>query len=155
VERRVSNLDIMATVLDEIRLPLPYGTAGIPLQDDFGGHGRSAVMVRLPERRNPDRVPFRLRAIRSVARKPVAPETDPRTRGVVDLSWKFLRSPKAEFLYRLPVEDVNRLAEEAAVGDRLQHALNQIVAMYPSRGVASEDRDPETLQALEALGYVE
>jgi hypothetical protein len=155
IERRVSNLDIAPTVLRELSLPSPAGTAGIPLQEDFVGSERSAVMVRLPQRHNLDRVPFRLKVIRSVAGNPIAPETDPRTRGVVDLSWKYLRSPKAEFLYRLPVEDVNRLTEEGSIRDRLQRALNKIVTMYPSRGVASEDRDPETLEALEALGYVE
>jgi arylsulfatase A-like enzyme len=155
VERRVSNLDIVPTVLHELALQAPANAAGVPLHDGFGGGERSAVMVRLPERHNLDRVPFRLRVIRSVVGDPIAPETDPRTRGVVELRWKYLRSPSAEFLFRLPPETVNHLAEETAIRERLQRTLEQIAAMYPSRDVASEDRDPETLEALEALGYIE
>jgi arylsulfatase A-like enzyme len=155
VKRRVSNLDIVPTVLHELSLPTPAGAAGIPLHEDIDEGERSAVMVRLPERHNPDRVPFRLKVIRSVVGDPIAPETDPRTRGVVDLRWKYIQSPNSELLFRLPVEDVNRLAEETAIRDRLQRILTEIVAMYPPRGIASEDRDPETLEALEALGYVE
>jgi arylsulfatase A-like enzyme len=155
VDRRVSNLDITPTILHELRLPLPEGTAGIPLQDDFTGGDRSSVMVRLPERHKPDRVPFRLRSIRSVLGESVAPETDPRTRGVVDLQWKYLRSPDAEHLFRLPDERSNRLATEEANRKRLRQLLEEIVATYPALGSAPEDRDPETLEALEALGYVE
>ena len=155
VERRVSNLDITPTVLRELSLPSPAGTAGIPLQEDFGGSEQSGVMIRLPQRHNPDRVPFRLRVIRSVVGDPIAPETDPRTRGVVDLRWKYLRSPDAEHLYRLPDESSNRLSAEEVIRLRLRHVLEEIMAKYPSTGSAPEDFDPETLEALEALGYVE
>lgn len=155
VERRVSNLDIMATILHELSLPAPTGMAGIPLQDDFGGENRSAVLVRLPVRHKPDRIPFRLKVIRSVAGEPVAPETDPLTRGVVDRRWKYLRSPDAEHLYRLPDEHSNRFATEEVVSDRMRGALEELAAKHPPRGSAPEDLDPETRKALEALGYVE
>jgi arylsulfatase A-like enzyme len=155
VGRRVSNLDIMATVLHELSLPPPTGTAGLPLQDGDGGSDPSSVLIRLPERHKPDRVPFRLRVIRSVLGDPIAPETDPRTRGVVELEWKYLQSPDAEQLYRLPDERSNRLAAEDAVRLRMLQILEEIAARYPARGSAPEDLDPETLEALEALGYVE
>jgi hypothetical protein len=155
VERRVSSLDVMATVLHELSLQSPADTAGIPLQVDLARGESSAVMVRLPERKKPDRVPFRLRVIRSVAGEPVAPETDPHTRGVVDLEWKYLRSPNSELLLRLPDEDSDRLAAEDAVRQRMRKLLEQIRSKHPPKNRAPEDFDQETLEALEALGYVE
>lgn len=155
VDRRVSNLDIMPTVLHELALPFPAGTAGMPLQGDFTGGARSSVMIRLPERHKPNRVPFRLRVIRSVFGEPVAPETDPRTRGVVDKEWKYLQSPDAEHLFQLPDERSNHLAVEDSVRAGMRDALEAIVSKYPALGSAPEDLDPETLEALEALGYVE
>ena len=83
VGRRVGLLDIVPTVLSELSLPIPEAAAGLPLQDDFSESEGSAVLVRLPERRKPERTPFRLSVSRSVAGEPIAPETDPRTRGAV------------------------------------------------------------------------
>jgi hypothetical protein len=129
--------------------------AGFPLQDDFSEDGGRKVLVRAPEIRNPDRVPPRLRIIRSVVGEPVAPATDPRTRGVVDQLWKYLWSPDTEQLFRLPDEQLNRATDEAGLRARLLEALETEMLRWPAGGAAPEDHDPETLEALEALGYVQ
>jgi arylsulfatase A-like enzyme len=154
VDRRVSNLDITPTVLHELALAPPEGVAGLPLQEDFSERSRPFVLVRAPEVQNPDRIPPRLRIIRSVGGEPVAPVTDPRTRGIVDRLWKYLWTPDSEQLFRLPDERLDRAAAETEVRARLFEALEAEMSRYPVRGVAQEDQDPETLEALEALGYV-
>ena len=155
VDRRVSNLDITPTVLRELSLPMSENLAGFPLQDDFSKESGRMVLVRAPEIKNPGRVPARLRIIRSVAGEPVAPATDPRTRGVVDRLWKYLWAPDSEQLFRLPDERLNRATEEADLRARLIEALEAETLRYPAGVVAPEDQDPETLEALEALGYVQ
>ena len=155
VDRRVSNLDITPTVLRELSLPMSENLAGFPLQDDFSKDSPRMVLVRAPETRNPDRIPPRLRIIRSVVGEPVAPATDPRTRGIVDRLWKYLWAPDSEQLFRLPDEQLNRATEEADLRARLIEALEAETLRYPAGGVAPEDQDPETLEALEALGYVQ
>ncbi|MCW8985834.1 MAG: sulfatase-like hydrolase/transferase, partial [Thermoanaerobaculales bacterium] len=155
VDRRVSNLDITPTILQQLSLPIPGNLAGFPLQDDFSESSDRVVLVRAPEVRKPDRTPPRLRIIRSVVGEPVAPATDPRTRGVVDQLWKYLWTPDAEQLFHLPDERLNRAAEEADRGARMLETLEAEMLRYPAGGVAPEDQDPETLEALEALGYVQ
>ena len=155
VDRRVSNLDITPTVLHELSLPSPENSAGYPLQSDFSEDANRVVLVRAPEVRNPDRIPARLRIIRSVVGEPVAPATDPRTRGVVDQLWKYLWTPESEQLFRLPDEQLNRATEETDIRARLIEALEAETLRYPAGGIAPEDQDPETLEALEALGYVQ
>ena len=155
VDRRVSNLDITPTVLRELSLPMSEYLAGFPLQDDFSKDSGRMVLVRAPEIKNPGRVPARLRIIRSVAGEPVAPATDPRTRGIVNRLWKYLWAPDSDQLFRLPDEQLNRASEEADLRARLIEALEAETLRYPAGGVAPEDQDPETLEALEALGYVQ
>lgn len=155
VDRRVSNLDITPTVLHQLSLPLPENMAGFPLQDDFGDDGDRVVLARVPDLRNPDRTPARRRFIRSVVGDPVAPATDPRTRGVVDQMWKYLWTPDSEQLFRLPDERLNRATMDDDTRARLLEALEAELLRYPAGGVAPEDQDPETLEALEALGYVQ
>jgi arylsulfatase A-like enzyme len=155
VDRRVSNLDITPTVLHQLSMPLPENMAGFPLQDDFSGDGDRVVLARVPDLRNPDRTPARRRFIRSVVGDPVAPATDPRTRGVVDRLWKFLWTPDSEQLFRLPDERLNRATQDDTTRARLLEALEAELLRYPAGGVAPEDQDPETLEALEALGYVQ
>jgi len=155
VDRRVSNLDITPTVLQELSMPMPENLAGLPLQDDFSEAGDRVVLVRAPEIRNPDRTPPRLRVIRSVVGEPVAPVTDPRTRGIVDQLWKYLWTPDSVQLFRLPDERLNRATEEAELSARLLEALEAETLRFPAGGAAPEDQDPETLEALEALGYVQ
>jgi hypothetical protein len=129
--------------------------AGFPLQDDFSKDSGRMVLVRAPEIKNPDRVPARLRIIRSVAGEPVAPATDPRTRGIVDRLWKYLWAPDSDQLFRLPDEQLNRAAEETDIRTRMLEALEAEMLRFPAGGAAPEDQDPETLEALEALGYVQ
>lgn len=155
VDRRISNLDIAPTVLSELSLPIADGVAGQPLQEDFSREDRRVVVVRPPEIRNPERIPPRLRVIRSVAGEPVAPVTDSRTRGVVDRLWKYLRGPDSEQLFRLPDERLNRAMTAAEIRARMLEALEAETLRFPAAGSAAEDRDPETLEALEALGYVQ
>ena len=155
VDRRVSNLDITPTVLQELSLPLPDNLAGIPLQDDFSEAGDRIVLIRAPEIPNPNRKPARIRIIRSVVGEPVAQATDPRTRGVVDRLWKYLWTPDSEQLFRLPDERLNMAPAEADLRARLLEALEAETLRYPAGRIAPEDNDPETLEALEALGYVQ
>jgi arylsulfatase A-like enzyme len=155
VDRRVSNLDIAPTVLHQLSIPLPENMAGIPLQDDFSDDDDRVVLARVPDLRNPDRTPARRRFIRSVVGDPVAPATDPRTRGVVDQMWKYLWTPDSEQLFRLPDESLNRATQNDDTRARLLEALEAELLRYPAGGVAPEDLDPETLEALEALGYVQ
>jgi arylsulfatase A-like enzyme len=152
---RVSLLDVTPSILFELGLPIHDTIAGLPLQTGGAETTHNAVLVRLPERHQPNRTPSRLRAIRSVGGKPVAPETDWRTRGVVDLLWKYLTAPQSQHLFLLPDERVNRVSVEEEVRHRLQRSLDEISARYPARVAAPLDHDPETLEALEALGYVE
>ena len=155
VERRVSNLDITPTVLQELSMPMPENLAGLPLQDDFSKDSGRIVLIRAPEIQNPNRIPARLRIIRSVVGEPVAPATDPRTRGIIDQLWKYLWTPDSEQLFRLPDERLNRATEEADFSARFFEALEAERLRFPAGGVAPEDQDPETLEALEALGYVQ
>jgi arylsulfatase A-like enzyme len=155
VSRRVSNLDVTPTVLNELSIPYPENLAGLPLQEDFRRNSDRFVLVRPPEIRNTARAPHRLRVIRTVAGEPVFPATDPRTRGVVDLMWKYLRGPDSEQLFRLPDEQSDRVAVEAEIRARMIEALEVETLRFPAGSMAEEDRDPETLEALEALGYVQ
>jgi len=90
-----------------------------------------------------------------VASEPVAEATDPRTRGIVNRLWKYLWTPDSEELFSLPNEQINRAATEADIRSRLLQALEAETLRYPAGRVAPEDSDPETLEALEALGYVQ
>jgi arylsulfatase A-like enzyme len=155
VGRRVSNLDITPTVLKELAMPLPESVAGMPLQRDFGNDPDRFVLVRPPEVRNTARAPHRLRVIKTVVGEAVLPATDARTRGVVDLMWKYLRGPDSEQLFQLPDERSNRAATMREVRDRMEQALEAEMLRYPAGRIAQEDLDPETLEALEALGYVQ
>lgn len=155
VEHRVSNLDVAPTVLSELAVPKPEIMAGRPLQETVSGSPGRFVLVRPPKTRYPDRVISRLRVIRSVASEPVAKQTDPRTRATVGRRWKLLRAPDATRLFRLPNEQKNWAAEEADIRARLLEALEAEMLRYPAGGSAPEDQDPETLEALEALGYVQ
>ena len=155
VGRRVSNLDIAPTVLHQLSMPLPEDFAGLPLQRDLAQDRERFVLIRPPKPRHPDRAPFRLSIIRTVAGNPVSPRTDPLTRGVVDRRWKFLRTPDAERLFRLPDERTNRIAIDTRARDRMSRALEAEMLRYPAGDIAAEIRDPETLEALEALGYLQ
>ena len=155
VEHRVSNLDVAPTVLAELAAPKPEIMVGRPLQETITGSGGRFVLVRPPKTRFPDRIISRLRVIRSVASEPVAGLTDPRTRAMVGRRWKLLRAPDAERLFRLPDEQLNRAAEEVDIRRRLFEALEAEMLRYPAGGIAPENQDPETLEALEALGYVQ
>ena len=155
VEHRVSNLDIVPTVLAELGAPMPETLAGRPLQETIAGPDGRFVLVRLPQTRHPDRVIPRLRVIRSVAGKPVADPTDPRTRGVVGHVWKYLRAPDSDQLFRLPDEVQNFSAADEETLRRLRDALDVEQDRFPARAPAAEADDKATLEMLEALGYIQ
>jgi hypothetical protein len=69
--------------------------------------------------------------------------------------WKYLWTPDSEQLFRLPDESLNRATQNDDTRARLLEALEVELLRYPAGGVAPEDLDPETLEALEALGYVQ
>jgi hypothetical protein len=69
--------------------------------------------------------------------------------------WKYLRGPDSEQLFRLPDEQSDRVAVEAEIRARMIGALEAETLRFPAGSMAEEDRDPETLEALEALGYVQ
>jgi arylsulfatase A-like enzyme len=133
VEHRVSNLDIVPSILSELGAQMPEILVGRPLQETIAGSGGRFVLVRPPKTRHPDRVIPRLRVIRSVAGKPVAGLTDPRTRGLVSQAWKYLQAPGSEQLFRLPDEVRSLSATDEETRRRLRN----------------------TLEMLEALGYIQ
>ena len=139
----------------ELAAPEPENMAGRPLQETIAESADRFVLVRPPKTRYPDRVIPRLRVIRSEASEPVAEPTDPRTRGVLDRLWKYLWAPDSEELFNLPNEQLNRATTEADIRSRLLQALEAETLRYPAGEAAPEDHDPETLEALEALGYVQ
>jgi arylsulfatase A-like enzyme len=155
VEHRVSSVDIVPTILLELRAALPEDLAGRPLQEAIDGPDDRFVLVRPPQTRYPDRVIPRLRVIRSIAGEPVAPATDQRTRGVVDLSWKYLQSPSSEQLFQLPDEARNLSNSDLETLHRLRDALAAESGRFPARAPAMEIDDEATLQMLEALGYLQ
>jgi arylsulfatase A-like enzyme len=154
VGHRVSILDITPTVLDSLSLPIPEGIAGLPLERESSTAQDRFILFRPPVW-NPDRTPFRLRFIRSVAGDPVIPATDQRTRGVIDLEWKYLWTPDSEQLFKLPNERSDRASTDTEIRARMLEALKAETVRYPPGGTSVEDMDPETLEALEALGYVQ
>jgi arylsulfatase A-like enzyme len=155
IEHRVSNIDIVPTILSELGAPLPENLAGRPLQETIGGSGSRSVLVRPPKTRHPDRVIPRLRVIRSVAGRPVAGLTDPSTRGLVGRVWKYLQAPDSEQLFRLPDEVRNFSATDDETRRRLRDALEEELGRFPARAPAPEADDEETLEMLEALGYIQ
>jgi hypothetical protein len=155
VEHRVSNLDIVPTVLSEFGIPMPENLAGRPLHETIGGPDDQFVLVRPPQVRYPDRVIPRLRVIRSIAGEPVAEMTDPRTRGLVDSRWKYLQAPNSEQLFQLPDEARNLSNGVPETLRRLRDALEAEQRRFPTRPPAMEIDDAATLEMLEALGYVQ
>jgi arylsulfatase A-like enzyme len=155
VEHRVSNLDIVPTVLSELGAPLPDTLAGRPLQETIADPEGRFVLVRPPMTRYPDRVIPRRRVIRSVVGKPVADLTDPRIRGLVGRLWKYLWAPDAELLFRLPDEARDLSAADAKTRRKLREALEVEQGRFPARAPAAEADDEETLEMLEALGYIQ
>jgi arylsulfatase A-like enzyme len=155
VEHRVSNVDIVPTILSELGEALPENLAGRPLQKMVGGPGDRFVLVRPPQTRYPDRVIPRLRVIRSIGGEPVAALTDPRTRGVVDREWKYLMSPRSEQLFRLPDEARNLSNSDLETLRRLRDALEAERGRFPARAPAKEADDEATLEMLRALGYLQ
>jgi arylsulfatase A-like enzyme len=155
VEHRVSNMDITPTVLSELGLAVQEDIPGRRLQEVIDSPSDRHVLIRPPKVRYPDRVIPRRRVIKSVARKPVAERTDPRTRGLVSRWWKYLGAPGSEQLFRLP-DEIRNLAESDP--ETLQEMLETLAAeqdRFPAGAPASESDDAATLEMLEALGYVQ
>jgi arylsulfatase A-like enzyme len=155
VEHRVSNLDIVPTVLTELGATIPENLAGRPLQETIAGPEGRFVLVRPPKTRHPDRVIPRRRVIRSIASEPVADMTDPLTRGVVGPMWKYLRAPGSEQLFRLPDEVRSFSDTDEETRQRLRDALEKEQGRFPARSPAAEADDEATLEMLEALGYIQ
>ena len=155
VEHRVSNLDIVPTILSALGAPMPEDLAGRPLQETITGPSDRFVLVRPPKTRHPDRIIPRLRVIRSVAGKPVAGLTDPHTRGLVGQVWKYLQAPDSEQLFRLPDEVRNLSATDDETRRRLRDAFEMEQGRFPARAPAPEADDAATLEMLEALGYIQ
>jgi len=155
IEHRVSNLDVTPTVLSELGLNVEETIPGRRLQEAMESPGDRRVLIRPPKVRYPDKVIPRRRVIKSVAREPVAERTDPRTRGLVSRWWKYLGAPGSEQLFRLPDETWNLANTEPATLKELLIALEAEQSLYPAGAPALEADDAETLEMLEALGYVQ
>ena len=97
--------------------------------------------------------------IRRVAGEPVAPFHPGReTVGIVSGDWKYLRSGGSEVLYASGVatSDEQNVALgnrsiRAAMGEKLDRAL----VSHPLKLIAPGAINPELMQSLRALGYVE
>ncbi len=160
VAEQVSSLDIAPSFLAVAGLQAPEAFSGRPLRER-GEVGGASVLVQQPFYQ-PGVVPARRRrqvVIRRVAGQPVAPldTTAPKV-GIVTDRWKYLRSRKSEELYALaPVaqEETNLVMQETEVRDRMKELLDRALEAWPLNVIEPGEIDPELLQSLRALGYVE
>lgn len=156
----VSNMDIAPTVLRALGLVVPDSMSVPPLQESDVSDDRY-VLLQNPFYQ-PGIIPARLHrqvVIRRVAGEPVAPfDAGVQTHGVVSGDWKYLRSAETEALYASGVAQ----AAEVNVALRNQRALavmreklDRALVSHPLKVVAPGAINPELLQSLRALGYLE
>jgi tetratricopeptide (TPR) repeat protein len=139
VSELASLIDLMPTVLQELKIPLPPQVQGRSLLPLFATHKEDPVSVYaetfLP------RLHFNWSELRSV-------ETE---------KYQFIEAPKPE-LYDLaadPGESRNLYAEKKAVGGELQARLNAMVRQYSADQELAEKTglDPALMERLKSLGY--
>lgn len=139
VAQAVSTVDVLPTILDELRIPVPKAVQG---------HTLAAALVGRTAEGS---------AIYSESFLPRLHFNWSELRGLQDQSYKFIDGPKPE-LYDLssdPGELHNLYATKPAVSQELQSRLGSVVTRYTQgQGMAEKTPlDPALAERLRALGY--
>lgn len=160
VAGQVSLIDVAPTVLEAAGLDVPAAFSGRSLVDADDEPDR-LVLLQHPFYQ-PDaalRRPDRQSELGTVAGMPTAPVLVGAERvGVVGGGWKYLRTGEDEELYRLeptPNEAQNRIGESPDRGERLRAALEEALSSHPLNIIDPGEINPQLLQELRDLGYVE
>ncbi|MBW2390894.1 MAG: sulfatase [Deltaproteobacteria bacterium] len=156
----VSNMDIAPTVLRAVGLAVPDSMTVPPLQESDAS-GERYVLLQNPFYQ-PEVIPARLHrqvVIRRVAGEPVAAfDAGVQTLGVVSGDWKFLRSAESVALYANGVAqaaEVNVALRNRSARVEMGETLDRALESHPLKVIAPGDINPELMQSLRALGYVE
>jgi len=143
VEREVSLVDVMPTVLQALRLPIPPSVQGRSLLGDIEGRTSDRVSNLYSETYLP-LLHFRWSALR----------------GLEANGLKYIEAPRPE-LYDTrtdPHETKNLLASQQALAHEMQGRLQNLIRRYtPAAGGAAEEQeptDPALADRLRSLGYV-
>jgi arylsulfatase A-like enzyme len=158
----VSHVDIAATLLETVGLPVPasFGGARLPRAGELAGDRH--VLVQHPFYQS-KAVAGRLKkreVIESVAGMPASPIlVDEEQVGVVGPGWKVLRGGASEQLYRLEPTGAEvalrqRSSEQEAVRERMSRELDGLLERHPLTVLDAGEINEELRETLEALGYV-
>ena len=160
VPNLVSNVDIAPTILRAIGLELPASISVVPLQESETVRDRFVLL------QNPFHAEgvlsarlHRQTAIRRIAEEPVD-AFDPSVQkvGIVMGDWKYLRSQKSKELYAVGVAvAAERTAHRRLQGVRslMDARLDRALERHPLALIETGAINPELLESLRALGYVE
>jgi arylsulfatase A-like enzyme len=152
IDAPVSHVDLAPTLLELAGAPVPAGLAG-----------RSLLPLVAGERGDPARPLFA--TARAEGQR--VPELAARLRPGLVLSvraggWKLVRYPSRTAIWRLydlardPGERIDRVAEAPGDARRLRRMLTEWqVATGSDDGTARRSEDPEMLESLRALGYLD
>ncbi len=160
VDSLVSNTDVAPTLLRAAGLEIPQAMSVPPLQDPSGTSRREVLL------QNPfypaDVLPARQRrqvVIRRVAGESVAPfESGSPKLGLVRGNWKYLRGSRGDELYAVGApsgREENVAFRNREVRDEMSNALDAALDRFPAASLEAEEINPELLQSLRALGYVQ
>jgi len=165
----VSSLDIAPTFLVAAGLEIPSSFSGRPLPglqatepdaDEKAGDPRY-LLIQNPYYQ-PDVLPARMRrqvAIRKVGSESVRDfEAGEQMLGVMSDAWKYLRGSKSEELYELKPDGSEQrvmTSQNKQVRDQMRLQLEAVLAEHPLELIAPSKINPELMQSLRALGYVE
>ncbi|MDP6980958.1 MAG: sulfatase [Myxococcota bacterium] len=160
VDDLVSNADVAPTLLQAAGLEVPAEMT-VPSLRDRAAAGTREVLLQnpfypssvLPARRH------RQVVIRRVAGESVAPfESGAPRLGLVRGDWKYLRGERGDELYAVSVDakpEVNVAYREREARSVMGAALDAALERHPAAAIESSELNPELLQSLRALGYVE
>ncbi len=164
VPNLVSNVDIAPTILRAVGLGLPGSMSVPPLQESLEEGQRAGERYVLLQNPFYQRgvLPARLHrqvVIRRVAGEPVAAfDAAAQKVGIVAGDWKYLRSEGSEELYAsgvaLGVEE-NVARRNRSVRSDMGRRLDQALESHSLEVIAPGDINPELMQSLRALGYIE
>jgi len=161
VDRQVSLIDVAPSLLRAAGIAVPAGYSGRALQAGSPGGDRYVLIQHPFYQPDPQRErPSQRGVIESVEGKPVervVPEVE--RVGLVGQEWKLIRTAgSSEQLYRrAPSLGEDQLVVEDAVGAgaKLAVELNRQLESRPLELAEPERINPDLLENLEALGYME
>ncbi|MCH7866900.1 MAG: sulfatase [Myxococcales bacterium] len=160
VSNLVSNTDIAPTILRAVGLEVPASMSVAPLQESERARDRFVLLQNPLHAKGV--LPARLHrqvVIRRIAGEPVE-AFDPGVQkvGIVSGDWKYLRSNTSEELYAsgvLPSAEKNVGLRNPSVCASMSALLDRALESHPLELIATGEINPELLQSLRALGYVE